>query len=76
MLVRRLNATVETSILVAVQILVGNARITVLSTDNRMIARPELEADDVAGQGVDTVWREVVSRVTDQDGMYRDLVLS
>lgn len=30
-----------------------------------MIARPELEGDDVTRQGVDTVWREVVSRVTD-----------
>ena len=64
MLVGRLNATVESSVLVAVQILIGNARITVLGTNNRMIARPELEADDVTRQGVDTVWREVVSRVT------------
>ena len=75
MLIRRLHATVETSALVLVQILIWNARISILGANNRVIARPELESDDVTRQGVDAVWREVVSRVADQDGMYRDLVL-
>ena len=65
MLVRRLDATVETSILVPVQILIGNTRVAILGANNRVIARPELEADDITRQGVDTVRREVVSRVTD-----------
>ena len=75
MFVRRLHATVEASTLVSIQVLIGNARITILGADDRMIAGPELESDDIARQGVDAVWREVVSRVADQDGMYRDLVL-
>ena len=65
MLIRRLNATVEASTLVLVQILIGNARITVFSADDRVITRPELESDNITRQGVDTVWREVVSRVAD-----------
>lgn len=75
MLVGRLHATVETSAFVFIQILIGNARISILGANNRMVARPELERDDITRQGVDAVWCEIVSRVADQDGMYRDFVL-
>ena len=48
MLVRRLNATVEASTFVAIQILIGNAWISILGANNGVIAWPELEGDDVA----------------------------
>jgi len=63
--VGRLDATVEASVFVAVQILIRYARVAILGANDRMAARPEFESDDITRQGVDTVWREVVSRVTD-----------
>lgn len=47
---------------------------SIFRPDYRVIPRPESEHDDVAGQCIDAVWREVVLSLADRDLMNSDLV--
>lgn len=69
------HAAIEAAILVAIEVFIGNTRITIVGADDGMVTRPEDELDDVARQSVDAVWCEEMCSVADFDRVYSNLVL-